>query len=245
MKEKTEIKKWASLFGLGLLAFMFSFQCSNNLFLTANTGIDSSVFKYIARVILDGGMPYRDSFDHKGPLIYLINVVGVYIAEWRGIWAVEVVFLLSTFFFMLKIAELQCDTGESLLIVLFTSSALFKYFEGGNLTEEYALPFIAVSIFIFVDYFINNKISGSRLIICGASFAAVCLLRINMIPIWLVMCISVLIEGIFKSNYRKLIKFTLFFIIGASIVAIPIMIWLIRGHAFSSFIECYSPAGLS
>ena len=38
-------------------------------------GRDSSVFLYVARRIQDGGVPYRDVWDHKPPLIYLIGLL--------------------------------------------------------------------------------------------------------------------------------------------------------------------------
>ena len=35
------------------------------------TGTDSSVFRTVAMVMQQGGMPYLDSFDHKGPLLFV------------------------------------------------------------------------------------------------------------------------------------------------------------------------------
>lgn len=225
--------------GVFLLAFIFSFQCSNNLFYTGPTLSDSSVFKYVARVIMDGGMPYKDTFDHKGPLIYLLNVAGIHVAYWRGIWVIELIALFATFMAMYKIARLKCIRITSFLLLLFASSSLFKYFEGGNLTEEYAMPFIAISIFIFTNYFLNNDISRMGLVICGISFGAVCLLRINMVPVWVVMCIGMLIVCIKRNEINNLFRYIGLFIIGICIVVIPIMLWLIKGDAFIPFIQDY------
>ena len=222
-----------------LLAFIFSFQCSNNLFYTGPTLSDSSVFKYVARVIIDGGMPYKDTFDHKGPLVYLLNVAGIHIAYWRGIWAVEFVTLFATFIVMYKIARIKCRRITSFLLLVFAGSSLFKYFEGGNLTEEYAMPFIAISIFIFTNYFLNNDISKLGLIVCGISFGVVCLLRINMIPVWVVMCIGVLIICIKRKDINSLFRYLGLFMIGVCIVVIPIILWLMSGDAFAPFIEDY------
>jgi hypothetical protein len=35
---------------------------------------DSAIFLYIGRAILNGQVPYVDIWDHKGPLLYYINV---------------------------------------------------------------------------------------------------------------------------------------------------------------------------
>lgn len=236
---KLKQQKTLSFVFIFMLAFIFMFQADNNLFTVGNVGTDSSVFQYVARIILNGGMPYRDTFDHKGPLLYLFNVAGVIIAEWRGIWVIEYITILTSFLFIYKIARLKCTRAYSLIVLTITSSALFKYFESGNLTEEYAMPFIAASIYIFADYFLNEKINKIRLIICGFSFAAVCLLRINMIAVWIVMCIAVLIHCIKAKKQKDLINFILFFIIGFLILVVPIFLWLIVKGAFLAFIDNY------
>lgn len=236
---KSRIKSIIPAFIIGILTFVFSMVCSNTLWYRGNTGTDSSVFMYVARVILNGGMPYLDTFDHKGPLIYLINVLGLLISEYRGIYVIELITIFITFVFIYKIARLKCDEKISLLILFLTSSALFKYFELGNLTEEYALPFITISIYIFADYFLNKKIGIFRIMVCGFSFGAVCLLRPNMISVWLIMCIGVLVDSIRSKRMKELFKFILYFLVGTFIVVLPIVTWLIVKGAFADFIDNY------
>src|SRR5665213_2798353 len=40
---------------------------------------DKAIFEYIGQVIYKGGVPYRDVFDHKPPLIYFLNAL-----NWAG-----------------------------------------------------------------------------------------------------------------------------------------------------------------
>lgn len=246
MKFKLYIEKNKELFCniliicfIAALAFLFSLQCPNNIWKTSSTGTDSSVFKYVGRVILDGGMPYRDTFDHKGPLIYLLNALGLLISYWKGIWVVELITLFATFTVMYKISRLMCGRFVSLGILLLSGSLLFKYFQQGNLSEEFAIPFIAAGIYIFTDYFLNDNISNLRLIICGFSLGAVCMLRVNMIPVWIVMCIGVLIHCITKRQIKEIFHFLAFFLIGFCIIIIPIVVWLAANDSFQPFIDDY------
>ena len=221
------------------LSIIFAFQCSDNIWNLYNAYTDSSVFRYVARVILDGGMPYKDTFDHKGPLIYLINALGLLISKKIGVWILEFITIFLAFGFMYKIARLFCGKGISAMILWLCSSALFKYFEGGNLTEEYALPFITISIYIFTDYFLNRKINIFRLLVSGFCFGAVCMLRINMVAVWLVMCFGVIVDTILKKKYEQLGKFILFFSIGVGIICVPILTWLNINDSFGYFIKDY------
>src|SRR5688572_5278945 len=61
---------------------------------------DQGVYLYIGEQILDGKIPYQDVWDHKGPLIYYINVLGLLIEDSViGIWILEIIFLSCTALF--------------------------------------------------------------------------------------------------------------------------------------------------
>lgn len=224
---------------IGMLTFLFSFSCSNNIWRIADKGTDSSVFMYVARVILDGGMPYRDTFDHKGPLVYLINVLGIKIDYWRGIYIIEMIAIFITFYAIYRIARLKCGQVISLFLLTFTSTGLLQYFEGGNLTEEYAIPFIAIAIWYFTDYFIYSQITNFRLVICGIACAAVLLIRVNMASVWLVMCLGVVIQCLRQKQYRKLIDIIIKFVLGFLTLFVPILAWLAINDALVPFYEDY------
>ena len=132
-----EVKQSVVYSCIFLFAIIVSFTATNNPFLIGNTGVDSSVFNYIARVILKGGMPYRDTFDHKGPLIYLIDALGQLIHESLGIWFIELAFLFVIFILAYKIAKLiGCNNSRSLLVVLVWALSMSLYFHGGHLVVE-------------------------------------------------------------------------------------------------------------
>ena len=42
---------------------------------------DSTVFLYMGQRILDGFIPYKDAWDHKPPMIYWINALGLYLGQ--------------------------------------------------------------------------------------------------------------------------------------------------------------------
>lgn len=223
-----------------LCSLLMSFIATNNPFLIGNTYVDSSVFNYVARVILKGGMPYRDTFDHKGPLLYLIDALGQLIRESLGLWFIELITLFLIFLLAYKIAKLVgCNNIRSLLVVLICMVSMALYFEGGNLVEEYACLFIMLQLYIFLQFFMDKDISTFQLIVSGFSFGAVCLLRINMVSLWIVMCIGVLIKCIKEKKPQMLGRFIIWFLVGACIIILPIMIWLIAGGAFNPFIEDY------
>ena len=76
-----------------VLAFLFVLAIDS---FTATFGVDQSVFVYVAKGILQGEAPYLDRWDHKGPLLYLINLIGLIIDENWGMWVIQGLFLLGS-----------------------------------------------------------------------------------------------------------------------------------------------------
>ena len=221
------------------LAFIFLLNSPLHIWRGAPSGTDSSVFKTIALMMDKGYMPYRDSFDHKGPLLYAINYWGLKIAYYRGVWVFEFIFMTITFFMLYKIARLKTRIFSSIVVALTAMTLLFTYFEQGNLTEEYAMPFIAIGIYIFLDYLLNNKISWYRIVISGISMGAVCLLRPNMIAVWIVFCTAIFFRKIIEKDWKQLGQFVGWFLAGFALIVIPFIVWLIVNGALQACIEDY------
>jgi hypothetical protein len=57
---------------------------------------DAGVFLYAARTLLDGGTPYLDVWDHKPPLVYFIDALGLAFGGTAGVWALQVLALAIT-----------------------------------------------------------------------------------------------------------------------------------------------------
>lgn len=227
--------------GLFLIALVITMQSPDSIFSTNGvSGTDSSVFRYIGRMMAEGYVPYRDMFDHKGVLIYVINLIGTcFFLGGGGIWLLETVCVFLAVLICYKTARLFCSRGSAILVVLIVFALMYSYYDGGNFTEEWALPFQMAAMYIFLDYFRNQKITKLRLVVCGLSFACVFFLRVNLVSVWFVFCIMVLIRCIRKKDLKSLAGFLLYFILGAGLVTLPVMLYLGCNHALADFIYDY------
>ena len=241
MRRVYKIKREAGVVILmAFAAFVFLSHSPLHPWIGSACGTDSSVFQTIALMMKKGYMPYRDSFDHKGPLIYIINYIGKSISTYQGVWAIDYISLTATMCVFYRIAKIINRNCIQSLVAVFTGvSLLFQYFEGGNLTEEYAMLFIALGLYIFLDYLVKGKITRVRLIICGLCFGAVCMLRANMVGVWIVYCPVIIMTCIFKKDYTNLKRYIIWFILGFCSIIIPIIIWLWENNAIIDFLLDY------
>ena len=117
---------------------------------------DSSAFLYIGKRMAEGKLPYQDLFDHKGPLLYLIQRVGIGLTpdSYCGVWLLELLSMVITAWYMLKLAGLVTENrANAYLTVLAVLGACgWMVWQGGNFTEEYALPWIACAASICCSF---------------------------------------------------------------------------------------------
>ena len=73
-----------------IVATLFLVESPLHPWICADTKIDSSVFRVVAFMMSKGFMPYRDSFDHKGPLLYIINWLGNNQIFNGKLWIIEI-----------------------------------------------------------------------------------------------------------------------------------------------------------
>lgn len=210
--------------------------------------IDSSVYIYMGQRMREGAVPYRDVFDHKGPLLYAIEWLGLTIGKGSksGIWVVELISMLVFLLFMYKSIKLFMTTDVSALVaVTFGSEILVESFGGGNFTEEYALPFIAYSLYVFLSYVKNDKMHKASVVVAGGCCGCVIMLRPNMISAWLAWAVVVVIMIFCDHNkkiYERLVsilKLIGLFIIGVLIAVIPFIGYYAAKDSLKIMIDTY------
>lgn len=188
-------------------------------------------------LIAKGGIPYLDGFDNKGPVLYILNCIGYLISKKYGVFFVEFIFMLLYLCVQYAISRRFADVKGSVIYTIAASGPMGAFFVG-NMTEEYALFFISISILIFVDYFLFDKKDWYRIVICGISCGAVLMIRPNMIAVWAVFCIYAICLNI-RKNKSFPVRVFLLFMAGVLLVVIPILIWLGVNGAVEEFWKDY------
>jgi hypothetical protein len=225
-------------FGLVMVASCVCMLSPLNPLSKGISGTDSSVFLTIAKGMIAGKQPYIDFFDHKGPLIYFIDALGLYIAGFMGVWLLELLSMCVSVFFAYKTARFFGNKLAAFAGTAFAFVVLTDFFEGGNLTEEYVLPFIFISLYLFTRYYFTMADPGIiSIIVSGACFGFSLLLRPNMFAVWVSFCIVISIQKILQRDFGGVLRDILFFISGLVIVLLPVFLYLKYTRSFDEFIK--------
>ncbi|MEW6404579.1 MAG: glycosyltransferase family 39 protein [Chloroflexota bacterium] len=199
---------------------------------------DSGVFLYVGQQILDGQIPYRDTWDHKGPVIYYLNALGLYLAQgsrW-GVWWIQWLSLALAAILGHTVLRRTFGQMPALLASFAWIISLVLVLGGGNYTEEYGLLLQLSALFFFWKS-LNSPRPRPFVFLLGITFAAAFWLRPNLIGVHLSIGIVALSRLIFSPERRSVFQWVLAFAAGALTVSLPLLTYFARQGAAPSLID--------
>ena len=129
--------------------------------LEGHWGSDSAFFILVGQGMTKGLLPYRDFFDMMGPYLFFIEYLGQLICYGRtGAFIIQCINLSICFYIVGKTSDLFAKRfywlHRLIAAIPVFLVAVFTY-EGGNLTEEYCLPWILLSLYFCLKYFKDSE----------------------------------------------------------------------------------------
>lgn len=159
LTESTVIPELALLFIVSLLIFGAFFPLRTNYY----PSHDYAIFSYIGQQILQGRMPYTELWDHKPPVIFYINALGLKIAggSLAGIWALEFIAFFLGLFILLMVLKKFFPNWIALTVLCLGALHYVRLFDFGNYCEEFSLFFAACALGL---YFLTRRSALSALL---------------------------------------------------------------------------------
>lgn len=206
-------------------------------------GVDSSVFIYSAKSIISGKLMYKEIFDHKGPVIYLIDMLGLGISgnkSFLGIWLLELISLFVSSIFLYKTIRFLYNRLISLLSAISTLLFMTPLLIGGNLTEEWAILLISSAIYIFTNYFlVDKKFKLHQLFLLSVTFSLTFLLKSNMIIVWVVYGVVVIFDLVKDKRISDLTAYALKITIFVVISFLPFILYGLYHGILTDAYTCF------
>ena len=164
---------------------------------------DSGFFLYGGSQILEGKLPYLDFWDSKGPGIFYMNALGLWLGNgyrW-GVWLLEYILLMIACYIFFQAVAKKWGTGAALLSNAAWIYGLSRVWEGGNLTEEYSLFFS----FILLSYFLISEGEPDRKLYLsvGVIFVINFFFRANNTGVSIAILLALLLASLWHQKYRQ------------------------------------------
>lgn len=227
-----------------IISFVILLITSRNSPLYAfNDWVDANAFFTVGKAIFNNVIPYKDLFEQKGFLLYLLYGIGYLIDNkgFLGVFILEVISFSIFLFYNHKIIKIYLEEKYSLIIIpiyaaLLTTSTSFV--QGGS-CEEFALPFMSIALYYFIRHFKEKKLTSKEIFIIGLLSGIVSLFKYTLLGLWIGISLIIIFQFIKEKDYKKIINYIKYFLLGMIIPIIPTIIYFIINDGLQEFIECY------
>ena len=157
---------------------------------------DAGLFLYAGQLLLQGGLPYRDVWDHKPPLIYVIDALGLLLGGGSpiGVWALQALAYVVAAVVGYRAFARAFGTRAALfgtLAWLFAAPRMFL-FEGyfSNFVQCFVAPAQLAALALFLDEERQRRRTWRSFAI-GATAGYAALLTPAALGLWLALGIYV------------------------------------------------------
>jgi len=169
--------------------------------------LDGGYYLYFGQQILAGKTVYVDLWESKTPGIFYVDALGLWLARgsrW-GVWMLEFAALFSAA--ALSFLALRKIHGwlPALLATLAWLWALEPILQGGNLTEEFSLPFNFLALLAFW-LSLQKKAAWWPNFVIGLTFAASFIFRPNNAGVQAALVLAWLVSAVLEKDYKTLLR---------------------------------------
>lgn len=219
-----------------IFLYFFSYGTSS---LYPNYGGDSEIFILVGKAISEGKILYKDIFDHKGPILFFINALGYKVGGIKGIFFLQIINLTIIQILVYKISRLYFKSKFLSLIPVWSIFFVFaSSIDDGNVSEEYSIPFVLLSLYFYLKYLLSNKIKHplQYSFIYGVCLSVISLIRFNNGVVIGSIIIVLFVFLLINRQYLDLVKNCLCFCLGFFLLFFLVSIYFIKNKILNEFI---------
>ena len=208
-----------------------------------NPWVSPCCYHTVGKSLWSGMIPYRDLYEHKGPLVYALHSLATLISyrSFIGMYFLLIPFAFFFFYYSRRLLRLFTDQPlEPWFPVLCTGVYTLNSYLTGDSVEEMFFPFMIYSIYVAFRYIIKNTpFSRTTCISLGLGIGVIFWTKFVLLPFIVVLFVFLsymMSKRHHLDNYIFLLKHSL---VGFIIVTLPIILFYSLTGALSSMLEVY------
>ena len=236
-------KRYLDAFFIALTGFVTILICSKSSPLyPLNDWVDANCYMTVGRAMTEGKLPYRDLFEHKGPLLYMLHAAAAMISDssFFGVFLFEV--LACVWFLYLSCRLFRRFTGNSYLWAIpFTAMTVYGSYTfcHGDSAEEFCLPLILCAFSLGLDSIDSGRPpSGRNSCFMGIIAGIILWTKFNLLGFLIGGFIVPAVISL-KNGIGSLMRMCSYIVLGVEIVSLPVIIYFASHDALYSLSEVY------
>ena len=243
-KSKLSKKECSFLILSAVLIITIASTCSP-LF-PLNPWDDANCFLTVGRGIIKGLVPYRDLYEQKGPILYLVHALCSLVPgrSFTGVWILECIMAGIFAIFSWKSVKLFVKPSKVAigLVPLFLSVIYtMRIFNFGDSAEELCFPLLCVVLFYALKAMTNehNLPELKEGFICGIIAGLLLWTKYTFVAFIGAYCLLIIVYSIAHRQFKKLFSLIGLFIAGVIVATLPVILYFGINHALGDMFTAY------
>ena len=244
MKAFTKQNIFLLLFS-AISSFLILMICTRSSFLyPMNDWVDAQCFFTVGKAMGNGQVVYRDIFEQKGILLYVLHMFAYFISHttFIGVFFLEVIAGTFFLFINIKIVNLYTHIYYAIFSASFCSVLIYssRAFCKGDSAEELCLPLLAYALYLSTRAFKTGKwLTEKQLFHIGIVSACVLWIKYTMLGFFIGWIIIPIVWLIKEKQFKSLGKTFLYIGLGVITVTLPIIVYFGLQHSLPYLLEVY------
>ena len=231
----------AACAALAALLLLFASQCSP--LYPLNIWGDANCLLTVGRVMKSGGVLYRDIYEQKGPLLYLIHALAACISDtsFWGVYLLEIPTLTAALYAAYRLLRLRAGACFSLgaATVWGALTVTGGAFMRGDSAEEFCLPLLTAALALaYAEYGRRVKpMRAKRLLVCGVLAGCVAAIKYTLLGAMVGLCAVEGVLALKEGGVKRAAQSAGVFLAG---MAVPILPWALYFAANGALSDAYT-----
>ena len=249
--DNSKLNKFELLFLIIVSSVTITFVSACSPLYPFNPWDDVNVFFVLGRGIVHGLVPYRDLFDHKGPLLHFVFALAAIISEnsFIGIWIIECILASVFAIFSWKTAKLFIYPSKFMIMIMPVFIGVIytiRMFNFGGNAEELCFPLLSVEFYLGLRSIVQKSGIPDKndALICGIITGAIFWIKYSFLGFVIGFCLYIFLITLKRKEYKKLWDLVWRFLLGIVIVSIPIVTYFIVTKSLGDLWEAYFKVNL-
>ena len=238
------------LFFLGMaVVLLFASHCS--FLYPISDSVDTNCFLNSAKLMTQGKVLYKDFFEQKGPIIYMLHMLALYMPfnSYHNVYILEVIFATIYCIFIYKTIRLFSTLDNYKNIIMTIAACGFSYFSGytmyGGEIEEFALPAFAYLIYNIVKYIVKGEqIEKRSYFTAGICAGLIFWSKYTILAPYFCLIAYFVWRCVKSKDHMNLRRMLLYATMGIATVTVIMFVYLFATNSFSDMISVYFKANL-
>ena len=208
-----------------------------------NDWVDANTYLTVGRGMLHGRLPYRDLYEQKGPLLYMLHAGAAAVSErsFLGVFIIEVI-ACTAFLYEASVLFSSSGSKSRLWLVTVISGAVYasRAFCHGDSAEELCLP-LTLGAYMLGLAAVRGKrpLSGREWFTLGILGGAVLWIKFTLTGIFAAPAAAGIYYALRQSRGGGLVRGLSLCVLGAAAASLPVITYFAVNGALDDLFSVY------